>query len=743
MAVLPFAPREARASASPRRTACAVTSQRAGLSPREHERAAGAPIARPRLMDPTASLLARVREGRSTVVVSATGEAPDMPNGTVLLRVDARGARDLGILERAAQRLEELSEGPSARLRLVRAASTLRDRLLREETGAPAETRFVEAANRLAGTARGRAALAFEGLEAAGPIAIEGLARLAGPHSRLHLPLVLVCAASPSGELARLAEALGPGGLVVVAAAPPSSSPAAEDLEEDEPSPEIEAEARAETEAALAVLPREVVRVLRASAVVGCRSEAHLVGALLGVTLEEVLEGLQVAADAGVPIRDGEDGTFTMPPWLAHALAASVLPSLRMRWHERLAELLAAEGDAETVPPDSLRAAEHLASAGRSTEALEHRLDAAATETRRGEPLRAGELLDAASHEIADLAASPVRTRLLARAALERARLRWLGVGLEPSLSLRGALEVALAARGLLVAETGADGVADAASIVAGIAYDLGDPDVMAQAETTLATSARGLLARGARMEAARLLNDQAALLLRRGEIAASRDALLDALRIFAARCEEAPSDERATVDLADTHHLLARVALHEPSRDDLEPALEHARSAEDAYASLGFRRDVARVWETMGRLEARRGHLARARDRFSAALQVEDASADLTGIARATAALAEVLAAAGDPAEAVELLASSIELNREKGSPIGLAFDARALERVTRTLEGRGEIEADVRARLARTADRLDEATRELTAGELALPLSFDPRPSPAGHVAQSSSAE
>ena len=36
-----------------------------------------------------------------------------------------------------------------------------------------------------------------------------------------------------------------------------------------------------------------------------------------------------------------------------------------------------------------------------------------------------------------------------------------------------------------------------------------------------------------------------------------------------------------------------------------------------------------------------------------------------------------------------------------------------------------------------------LDEATREVTAGELALPLSFDPRPSPAGHVAQSSSAE
>lgn len=698
-------------------------------------------------MDPTASLLARVREGRSTVVVSRAGEAPDVPNGTLLLRVDARGARDLGVLERAAERLEELSEGPSARLRLVRAASTLRNRLLREETGAPAEARFVEAANRLAASSRGRAALAFEGLEAAGPVAVEALARLATSPGRLHLPLVLVTAAPPSGELARVVAALGEGGLVTVSVgeeAVAATDAGAEASDEDVASPEIEDEARAETESALAVLPREVVRVLRASAVVGGRSEARLVAALLGVSIDDVLEALQVAADAGVPIQDGEDGTFTMPPWLARALTASVLPSLRMRWHERLAELLAEEGTAQTVPPDSLRAAEHLVSAGRSAEALERRLDAAATEIRRGEPLRAGELLDAASQEISELAGSPARSRLLARAALERARLRWLGVGLEPSLSLRGALEEALAARVLLAAETRADVVADAASVVAGIAYDLGDPDVMAQAETTLATTARGLLARGARLEAARLLNDQAALLLRRGEIAASKDALLDALRIFASRCEEAPSDERATVDLADTHHLLARVALHEPSKDDLEPALDHARAAEDAYARLGFRRDVARVWETMGRLEARRGHLGRARDRFTAALQVEDASADLTGIARATAALAEVLAAAGDPTEAVDLLASSIELNREKGSPIGLAFDARALERVTRALVGRGAIEDDeVRARLDRTAGRLDEATRELTVGELAVPLSFDPRPVRASHAGPSSTAE
>lgn len=102
------------------------------------------------------------------------------------------------------------------------------------------------------------------------------------------------------------------------------------------------------------------------------------------------------------------------------------------------------------------------------------------------------------------------------------------------------------------------------------------------------------------------------------------------------------------------------------------------------------------------------------------------------------------MLAAAGDPTEAVDLLASSIELNREKGSPIGLAFDARALERVTRALVGRGAIEDDeVRARLDRTAGRLDEATRELTVGELAVPLSFDPRPVRASHAGPSSTAE
>ncbi len=677
-------------------------------------------------MDPTRIVLERIREGLSTLVVSPSGEAPDLPTGTVVVRVDAHAARDLGALERAVARIEDLIEGPTARLVRARAGAMLRDRLLREEPQAGVETRFVETANRLAAVARGRAVVAFEGLESADRATLASLARVVARPGWLKLPVLFVSRQEPRGELLAIARALGEGGVLRIAPIETDEDRFRGDGE-DVASPEIEAEAAAEAQAALGRIPADVLRVLRACGVVGVRSEARLVAALLGAPLDEVLEALQAARDAGLPLEDRADTTFAMPPWLARALSDSVLPSLRMRWHERLAELLAESESAPvapvtvtTAPPaaprDDLRAAAHLASAGRASDALERRLEAAASATRRGDVMRAAELVDAVAKEAAQIPIARDRSRVEARVTLERARLRWLGVGFEPSLTLRGALDEALAARALLAFEVRPDALADAAAIIAGIAYDLGEPEILARAEAELAATARTLLSRGARLEAARLLDDQAALLLRRGELTGARQALGDARRIFETRIAEQPDDVHAIADLGDTRHLLARLALHEPAADDLEPALEHAREAERLYSRIGYRRDVARVWETMGRLEARRGQLGRARDRLSAALRVEDATADLTGIARATAALAEVLASAGDPKEAVDLLASSIELNREKGSPIGLAFDARALARVRRSLERRGAASnEDVRERLERTASRLSDAARAL----------------------------
>ena len=54
---------------------------------------------------------------------------------------------------------------------------------------------------------------------------------------------------------------------------------------------------------------------------------------------------------------------------------------------------------------------------------------------------------------------------------------------------------------------------------------------------------------------------------------------------------------------------------------------------------------------------------------------------ADLIGLARTAGALSEALARAGKPRDALAFLAESIEMNRAKGSALGVALNRRALE--------------------------------------------------------------
>jgi hypothetical protein len=95
----------------------------------------------------------------------------------------------------------------------------------------------------------------------------------------------------------------------------------------------------------------------------------------------------------------------------------------------------------------------------------------------------------------------------------------------------------------------------------------------------------------------------------------------------------------------------------------------------------------VGRAIDTRARLEARRGNIDAARAAFAAAFDVADEAGDLTGLARTTAGLAELFSSAGSPREALDMLGRSIELNREKASPIGLAFDERVLDEIERAL--------------------------------------------------------
>ena len=138
-------------------------------------------------------------------------------------------------------------------------------------------------------------------------------------------------------------------------------------------------------------------------------------------------------------------------------------------------------------------------------------------------------------------------------------------------------------------------------------------------------------------------------------------------------------------MELAEIHHLLARLPLHAAVRPGfrelaVERALAHASDAEALYHEVGAEGQVARVWETRGRLELLRGAAAEARELLERALEAEEHAGDVVGLARTTAGLADALAALGQPLDALRLLAESVELNLRKGSPLGLAFNRRAL---------------------------------------------------------------
>jgi tetratricopeptide (TPR) repeat protein len=150
--------------------------------------------------------------------------------------------------------------------------------------------------------------------------------------------------------------------------------------------------------------------------------------------------------------------------------------------------------------------------------------------------------------------------------------------------------------------------------------------------------------------------------------------------------------------------------------------SLEHAQAAELAYQRLGQHEQLARVWETMGRLELQRGQHTAARERLSAALDLHRQLGDVIGLARSTAALANLCGMTGRLSEAVALLADSINLNFQKGSPLGLAVNRRALEALVRTAaQDQGPEAERLQSAVAEVERRLVQA--ESILGRMVLP--------------------
>lgn len=335
---------------------------------------------------------------------------------------------------------------------------------------------------------------------------------------------------------------------------------------------------------------------------------------------------------------------------------------------------------------DEARAAAHLAAGGRVEAAVESYLAAARRLSDEGDPRRARWMVEQATTLLEQIPARTTQALLRSRAHLLQARIQWYGSGSSGEFHLQDAMHSVEAARRTLPEEVPPALVAELATLYAGIAYDLGDLPALQGALEELTAASRMLLAAGEALEAARLLNDQAAINLRLGDPLQAVNLLTRSRQLFEQVHEGAPDDPMGLEELAATDHLLARVPLHaalRPGREEeaISRAFDHARNAESLFENLGRRRELGRLWETMARLELARGNTGAAAEQLSRAIEVQQALGDATGLARSAAAYCDLLVATKRPADALSPLADSIALNYEKGSRIGLAFNRRALE--------------------------------------------------------------
>ncbi len=344
-------------------------------------------------------------------------------------------------------------------------------------------------------------------------------------------------------------------------------------------------------------------------------------------------------------------------------------------------------------PRDPARAAAHLTAAGDRDTAAQRYVEAAQDATLAGADGHALAHARRALTLLEGLPMSTSRRRLAIAAHLEIARVEWRSAADHPNLSLDRAMATVVGARDLLSDEDPPELRAQVAQTLAGIGYDRGDLRSLEQALAALTSASRALMAAGDPLGAASLLNDQAAIYIRLGDPVRAVHLLGESRAVFERRGEDEPL---AMSELAETHHLYARVPLHARvqagrERDALLMGLDHGLIAEKLYTRLGDRRELARVWETMGRLELRRGQPERAADRLSAALEAQQELGDAIGLARTSASLSELLAGQGQVEGSLRLLAASIAVNREKASHAGLAFNRQALAKIKALVGERG----------------------------------------------------
>jgi len=219
--------------------------------------------------------------------------------------------------------------------------------------------------------------------------------------------------------------------------------------------------------------------------------------------------------------------------------------------------------------------------------------------------------------------------------------------------------------------------------LLANVQYDIGTPEALEGALQELTRAGQLLLAAGQPLDAACLLNDEAAIWVKIGDLVRANHLLSRSREVFS---RVAGSYPNARLELLETEHLLARLLLHAPprpgrERDALQLGIEHGRAAEEGYRELNERRQLGRVWETLGRLELRLDHLDVAAQLLDDARQLQRQLGDGVGLARSSGASCELLMRAQDYPRALERLAESIEFNAETGSRAGLEVNLESLK--------------------------------------------------------------
>lgn len=653
------------------------------------------------------------RRGHHVAVLGRVSLEPPAGWRPAVIRVRCQpGGRELAPLVDASRKINGRLGDPID-ARGIHPMPELRQRLLDEEHPRSRGDAFVRAANRLAHSSPNGAVLVLEAAEHADPPTAAYLSRLLlgpglGRHlgldvPRLSLPIVLTFGSQPIAEASlRLIEAVRASGGAVLSMPP--------------------ATALVDTDA-LARIPVDVLRVLRAGAELGDAFSVPELAAAIGLDPVEVLEALQVAADGGIAIEDDGDLNIRLPSQLAEALRDSVLPSFARLRSSRPPVRATELEPRHPVDLERRTGAPPSMSPGRDTGAAAA-LAAAERAASVGGLVEALQILERAL-ESRGVGGAEVDVERLERAELllAKAGIHFLGSAPKARLSLGQALDAVEEARALLVPSDPSQVFARVAVLLGHIAYDHGDPAVLDAALDALTDASRRLLTEGKPREAARLLNDQAAIYIRMGDAPRAVHLLDESRKVFAERADMDPASLRET---AETDHLLARIPLHVPSREGQQieavaAALEHAKRAEGAFKRLGDPLSLARVWETEGRLHLLAGRADQALPLLTGAAQSQERIGDAVGLAKTTAAMADLFERSGRADQALGLLGASVRLNRLKGSPLGLAMNRRSLAALGAHLAA----QPGLRAAYLELDDALFKAEREL--GHVGLPGESD----------------